>query len=314
MKIVKIIAMASLLAGGVNAANTKGFYIGAGLGMEDISSHDFVDEDPLFGGAIKMGYGLHKYFGVELRAERSLASGDKLEHPYSVGIYAKPQLHLGKKFTMYGLVGYGQNRLTFPDEVAFNGKVENETTANDISYGGGMEYRVTQRLSLFVEALQLVDDSVTQDGGEFAINEKGVYAGINYYFGQKKYRTKITKTRTTKYSYSVVPVNIDVLFDTNKWDIKPQYHAELDNFATFLLKHKVSKIDVMGHTDSQGSQSHNKILSQNRANSIKKYFMSKGIASSRIKAIGYGESRPKASNATAQGRLLNRRIEARIHK
>lgn len=313
MKIVKMIAMASLLAGGVNAANTKGFYIGAGVGMEDLNSHDF-DEDPLFGGSVKMGYGLHKYLGVELRAERSFSSGDQLEHPYSVGIYAKPQLHLGKNFTMYGLVGYGQSKLEFPDEVTFNGKVENETIANDISYGGGMEYRLTRGLSMFVEAVQQIDDSITQDGGKYAINEKGVYVGLNYYFGQKEYKTVITKKTTTKYRYSTVPVNIDVLFDTSKWVVKPQYYTELNNFAAFILKHKESKIDIMGHTDNRGSDRYNKILSQNRANAIKKYFMSKGISSSRVKATGYGESRPKASNKTTQGRLSNRRIEARIHK
>ncbi|MBP9560295.1 MAG: outer membrane beta-barrel domain-containing protein [Syntrophorhabdaceae bacterium] len=107
-------------------------------------------------------------------------------------------------------------------------------------------------------------------------------------------------------------VKLNVLFDTNKWNIKPKYHNELKEFADVMIKHPELKVVVIeGHTDNVGGAPYNMKLSQRRADSIKKYLVEKfGIDPNRLKAKGYGLTRPIASNKTAKGRQENRRVEA----
>lgn len=101
----------------------------------------------------------------------------------------------------------------------------------------------------------------------------------------------------------------DVNFDYDKTDIKPQFTPELDKVVRVLQNNPDVKIQVEGHTDSRGSEAYNQNLSERRAASVKQYFVSKGIDSTRITAIGYGKTRPMASNDTEDGRYSNRRIE-----
>ncbi len=71
-------------------------------------------------------------------------------------------------------------------------------------------------------------------------------------------------------------------------------------------------LDIDGHTDSQGSDSSNQTLSDRRANSVRDYLIKKGIDGSRLKATGFGESKPIADNTTAAGRAKNRRTEMTV--
>jgi OOP family OmpA-OmpF porin len=73
-----------------------------------------------------------------------------------------------------------------------------------------------------------------------------------------------------------------------------------------------SPVTVEGHTDSIGSNQYNQKLSERRANAVRQYLIEKGIASSRIQVIGYGEERPIADNKTAEGRAKNRRAEFQV--
>ena len=104
----------------------------------------------------------------------------------------------------------------------------------------------------------------------------------------------------------------NVFFDTDKYEIKPQSYYELDKLVTFLSENKSIKIEIGGHTDNQGSDIHNKELSENRALAILKYLESKKISSNRLKAKGYGSSKPCADNSTEEGRQKNRRTEIKI--
>ena len=79
-----------------------------------------------------------------------------------------------------------------------------------------------------------------------------------------------------------------------------------------LQKNKKAKIEIEGHTSSEGSEELNQKLSEERANSVRNYMIEKGIAADRITAVGYGPSRPKADNNTESGRKANRRIEIRV--
>ena len=78
--------------------------------------------------------------------------------------------------------------------------------------------------------------------------------------------------------------------------------------ATTLKAYPDAKIEIEGHTDSMGSETYNQALSERRANTVKTYLVSLGIAAGRITTRGFGETQPVADNATAAGRAENRRV------
>ena len=101
----------------------------------------------------------------------------------------------------------------------------------------------------------------------------------------------------------------NIFFDSNKSDIKSESEAELQKLLKFLSENPSVCLEIAAHTDNVGSDANNQILSQKRAESVVQYLVSKGIAALRLKAKGYGEEKPKASNNDEAGRLLNRRVE-----
>ncbi len=106
------------------------------------------------------------------------------------------------------------------------------------------------------------------------------------------------------------PTVINIQFDTNKSDIKPRYHGELKKLGDFLTEFPNAKGVIEGHTDNVGSKASNMKLSQRRADSVRNYIIKNfGIAPERIKAVGYGPTKPVASNKTKEGKAQNRRIE-----
>ncbi|MBJ6749092.1 OmpA family protein [Geomonas anaerohicana] len=107
------------------------------------------------------------------------------------------------------------------------------------------------------------------------------------------------------------PAVINIKFDTNKSDIKPQYHDELKAVGAFLKEFPQAKGTIEGHTDNVGTKAANMKLSQRRAESVRNYLIKNfDVAPDRIKAVGYGPTKPVASNKTAAGKQQNRRIES----
>ncbi len=104
-----------------------------------------------------------------------------------------------------------------------------------------------------------------------------------------------------------------ITFDTNKSNIKPNFYATLNKVAQVLTEDSQSGILVTGYTDSTGNDSINIPLSQARAQSVANYLASRGVSTSRINAQGHGAANPIASNATAEGREQNRRVEISIY-
>ena len=74
------------------------------------------------------------------------------------------------------------------------------------------------------------------------------------------------------------------------------------------------KIEISGHTDAKGSNDYNQRLSENRANAVVNYLISKEIAAERLKAVGYGETKPVGDNSTVEGRDSNRRVEIKFQE
>ena len=102
----------------------------------------------------------------------------------------------------------------------------------------------------------------------------------------------------------------DVQFATGRATIRPDSFARLDALVEYMTHKKSTRLEISGHTDNAGKKAANKKLSQQRADAIRDYLVSKGIEAGRIKAVGYGDEKPIAPNDTSEGRQKNRRIEA----
>jgi len=107
----------------------------------------------------------------------------------------------------------------------------------------------------------------------------------------------------------VITISGEVLFATGKYELLPIAQSKLDEVAKAVKDQGYKAIIVEGHTDSRGSAKKNEELSFQRADSVRSYLVSRGIESSKIKAVGVGSSRPVAPNSTAEGRANNRRVE-----
>ncbi|WP_437952377.1 OmpA family protein [Sorangium sp. So ce296] len=106
-----------------------------------------------------------------------------------------------------------------------------------------------------------------------------------------------------------------VQFDTDKATIKPVSDPLLDEVAQVLKEHpEIVLIEIQGHTDDRGTDEHNRVLSQNRANSVMAALVRRGIDSTRLTAQGYGRDQPLDNNATEEGRQRNRRVQFIIIK
>jgi outer membrane protein OmpA-like peptidoglycan-associated protein len=104
----------------------------------------------------------------------------------------------------------------------------------------------------------------------------------------------------------------NVFFARSKPDLLPESYAEMERLIKVLQTNPKIKIELGGHTDNVGNPALNKELSEKRVEAIKNYLVSKGIAVNRITGVGYGGSKPVASNNTEETRKLNRRVEFTI--
>jgi outer membrane protein OmpA-like peptidoglycan-associated protein len=107
----------------------------------------------------------------------------------------------------------------------------------------------------------------------------------------------------------ILTLNGGVLFEFGKDELLPDAKSKLDTLAQVLQQAPDAKFTVEGHTDSKGSADYNKQLSERRAEAVKDYLVSKGIAAANIEAVGRGEDEAIASNASPEGRANNRRVE-----
>jgi outer membrane protein OmpA-like peptidoglycan-associated protein len=138
--------------------------------------------------------------------------------------------------------------------------------------------------------------------------------GVGYYMDvqeaklrQRLDNTGVSVTRSGDNIILNLPGNIT--FEVDKTDVNPTFVDVLGSVALVLKEYKSTMIEVSGHTDSTGSNSYNQLLSQQRAQSVSNVLMGNGVESVRIDTVGYGETRPIATNNTPAGRQQNRRVE-----
>lgn len=110
-----------------------------------------------------------------------------------------------------------------------------------------------------------------------------------------------------------VSIEMRVEFATNSAEVREAYMSEIKKVADFMNQFDRTQVTVEGHTDSTGAAAYNQDLSQRRAESVRQVLINRfGLDADRVKAVGYGEERPTATNETAEGRELNRRVVAEI--
>jgi len=103
-----------------------------------------------------------------------------------------------------------------------------------------------------------------------------------------------------------------ITFAVGSYVIQPQFQSTLREVAQTLDSYSQTYVDVLGHTDSTGSDALNQTLSVNRAQAVANYLKSRGVVSARLGVRGYGESAPIATNDTDEGRAQNRRVEIKV--
>ena len=115
--------------------------------------------------------------------------------------------------------------------------------------------------------------------------------------------------QTTETARGLIVNMSDVLFDFNKYTLKPEAREKLAKVSGILLAYPNLKLQVEGYTDNIGTDEYNQKLSEERADSVRDYLVSQSVADSNVTAAGYGKSDPVADNSTNSGRAQNRRVE-----
>ncbi len=163
----------------------------------------------------------------------------------------------------------------------------------------------------------------TQAGGKGVRNGAligGAVAGIGTYIWSSRMEsqkrameesTRGTGVQVTQTKENLLQLDIpsDVSFDVNRADIRPDFRPILDRFAQTLVQNPAATVQIIGHTDSTGTDAINNPLSVNRAASARDYLVQRGVAVSRVQIDGRGARDPVADNGSADGRSKNRRVE-----
>jgi outer membrane protein OmpA-like peptidoglycan-associated protein len=127
---------------------------------------------------------------------------------------------------------------------------------------------------------------------------------------RERLRQQLSAVLETQETARGLIVNIsDVLFDFNKYTLKPGARETLAKVSGILLAYPGLKIQLEGHTDSIGSDEYNQKLSEDRANAVREYLVGQGVPGTTVTAAGFGKGNPVASNDNAAGRQKNRRVE-----
>jgi peptidoglycan-associated lipoprotein len=149
------------------------------------------------------------------------------------------------------------------------------------------------------------------------LGDKGTFTTVG--LEQATTFTKELNLKSTKKGPIRLP---DILYDLNKWDLKPQYQDSLAGLVQTLNDNPNIVIELGAHTDTRGTPKDNSVLSQKRAQSVVDFLISKGIAAERLQAKGYGESKPligdkdiakmKTNEEKEAAHQKNRRTEFRV--
>lgn len=220
---------------------------------------------------------------------------------------------LNKRFYFYGLAGGGYENFS-------NAAYDNKSGGFG-QYGVGIKFNLSDSLTLRLETRDQIDFN---DANHNWVTTLGLSFGFG---GEKKQNLKNefkqplarqiekksqTKTFVLDKSEKEKVISLEGYFGFDKTTINPAFSQKIKKIAKVLDENKNYNTILEGHTDNIGSKAYNKKLSQKRAQNVAKELEKYGVNKNRIETIGYGEERPRSSNATKEGRADNRRVEAKF--
>ncbi|WP_317928596.1 OmpA family protein [Halioxenophilus sp. WMMB6] len=192
---------------------------------------------------------------------------------------------------------------------AYTGEQKTSKTAVGASVGAGLGAVVAYLDNRDEDAKTRNQRILASAAGGAAIG-----GGIGYYMDAQEAKlrqqlrgTGVSVERSGDNINLIMPGNIT--FSSAKADLDPNFLPVLDSVVLVLKEYNKTLVVVAGHTDSDGSESYNQNLSELRAHAVSNYLARGGIAAVRLEPVGFGESAPVASNATPEGKQLNRRVE-----
>jgi OmpA-OmpF porin, OOP family len=222
------------------------------------------------------------------------------------------------KFSAFGRFGlnYAKTEDTFSNSglVPIPANTDPRKNTLNYKYGVGLRYDITEALGLRAEVERYrINDAVGNKADVDLIS-----IGLVYRFGEKKSHP----AQRHEESRVIVPVKakteeycsvLDIEFDIKQNQVHAEDTQKMAALATYMKKYPKTTAVIEGHSDNVGTSDYNLKLSQQRADSVVKYLVNEQhIKASRLSAVGYGETRPIASNATSEGQQSNRRIDAVI--
>jgi OOP family OmpA-OmpF porin len=282
--------------------------------------------------SLGLGYNFTKNFGIEIMGTAAPNIDDNWDLPDEVSgdndillgrLNALWHFDTGTNFVPYITAGIGGAKV--------NRERGHDYSSFTYNAGVGFKYFFDETVALRVDANEVFysdrADFDDRDGRRHSrYNSPVIQAGLTFQFGGAPgcidpdgdgVCDPFDKCPGTPAGYRVdadgcpitVTITLDVKFDFDKAVVKPQYRSEVERAATFLNAHPGSTAVVEGHTDSRGPDDYNQRLSERRATAVRDYLVSQfGVAPGRVSAVGYGEARPIATNATDAGRAQNRRV------
>jgi OOP family OmpA-OmpF porin len=170
----------------------------------------------------------------------------------------------------------------------------------------------SKRGKAILENISQLNDCVYADGSKLASDPAAMDRFARDVFYTVRVQDVVVEEVVAVEAVAVVPEVVElktVHFEFDKYDLTPMAQMTLDENAETLRKNSDMKVVIQGNTDSIGTEAYNQGLSERRAQAVYDYLSSKGIAPERMQTVGYGFSRPVASNSTPEGRALNRRSE-----
>ena len=317
-----LVIASTATAGGIRP---ESFTLSGILGGYSFDGTQHLETRPVIG--IRGGYNFTKYFGVEALFDfvttESTRSGLGDAHMYRYG--GDLLLHLLPDSNLVPYLAAGYSGITLDRDN------QQTLTRGAFDYGPGIKYFLTDDLALRGDFRHLVfRDGKTLSNYEYTV-------GIVYQFGGRIPAPAPVAAPVPPPEPEAAPVpapepvlepvpaaeptpekmkycvNLDIEFDIDRAEIRPQYHDEVAKVGDFMNKYPTTTAVIEGYTDEVGSDDYNMQLSQRRAESVVKYLVEKfGIDASRLSAKGYGKTKPIADNSTDAGRQKNRRINAII--